>query len=141
MKKLITSKWLWLIPAFVLTPSIWLLAETVEIEPPTPEEIMAFLAAIGGLKGASILAIVAVVVQGIMLALRSPLGKLAGKVRLVIVLGLTLVGGVLGLMVSGVDLLNALMHSTTLAAMQVLANQIYKQFIKKANEPVVLKTE
>lgn len=101
------------------------------IEPPSQMDIMAFLAALGGLKGASALVIAAAVVQGIMLALRSSVGNFLGKWRLTAVLLLSVVAGVIALRISGVSLGAALMHSTTLAALQVLANQIYKQFFEK----------
>lgn len=101
------------------------------IVPPTSDEIMSLLASLGGLKGASTLAIVAVVVQGLMLMLKSSIGKFAGAYQLLAVLLLTLAGGVVGLMIQGMDIGAALMHSSTLAAGQVLLHQIYKQFIEK----------
>lgn len=99
--------------------------------PPDTSEIMAFFAQLGGLKGASALVIAGIVVQGLMLAVRSFLGDLIGQYKLLLVLGLSLVSGVVALMVSGVPLGAALVHSTTLAAFSVFFNQIYKQFFEK----------
>lgn len=99
--------------------------------PPDTSEIMAFFAQLGGLKGASALVIAGIVVQGLMLAVRSFLGDLIGQYKLLLVLGLSLVSGVVALMVSGVPLGAALVRSTTLAAFSVFFNQIYKQFFEK----------
>lgn len=101
--------------------------------PPTADEFGALLASLGGLKGASFVAIAVVVVQGIMLLLRSKLGEMAGKYRLLIVYLLSVVGGVLALRIAGVDLGAALLHTQTLAALQVLVNQVIKQFFQKTS--------
>lgn len=98
---------------------------------PSSVEIMAFLAALGGLKGASSLAIAAAAVQAIMLLLRSSLGSFAGKFKLLIVLLLSVVSGVIALKLNGVELGAALLHSSTMASFQVFANQVYKQFFVK----------
>lgn len=101
---------------------------------PNGEFIKLLLESMGGLKGASTLAIVGIVVQLLIKALNLPIvGKLfsesSGKVKLVIVSGLTLIGGVVGLMtVEGLTVGAALIHSTTLAAFMVFANQIYQHF-------------
>lgn len=90
---------------------------------------------IGGLKGAGILVIVAGVVQLIMQFFKTPLATrffpdLSGKAKLLIVSGLTVVGGVLGLMADGQPFMAAILHSSTLAALQVFANQLFRKFAK-----------
>lgn len=97
------------------------------------EELLKF---IGGLKGAGSLAIVAAVVQLVMYFIKAPffsklLPKLTGAKKLLIVSGLSVAGGLLALMSDGQSFLAALMHSTTLAALQVFANQLLQQFSKK----------
>lgn len=91
---------------------------------------------IGGVKGAGTLAIVAGAVQLIMQLLKTEvisklIPKLSGAKKLLIVSGLTMIGGVMVLMVEGQTLVQSLLHSTTLAALQVFANQIFQQFTKK----------
>lgn len=92
----------------------------------------------GDLKG---LTLVAAIIQAVMYALRSQivvdkLGATKAPIRLVVVLLLSLVGGVVALMKDGMPLAGALLHSTTLAAFQVLFHQLYSQFI----EPKLKKT-
>lgn len=101
------------------------------ITPPTTAELAAFLATIGGLKGASAMVITAFAVQGILLFFRSSFGNLAGIYQLLIVNGMTLVAGVLALMMSGQTFLQALLNSQTLAMIQVFAHQLRTQFGKK----------
>lgn len=97
----------------------------------TQAEVAALFQSIGGLKGAGTLGVVAFVVQALMLGARSFLAGLLGKYKLLVVLLLTMVGGVLGLLTQGVELGAALVHSSTLAAAQVLLHQVYKEFIEK----------
>jgi len=111
--------------------TLFALADELVIMPPTQDEIMALLASLGGLKGMGVLGIVAVVVQGLMLFFRTPLADFAGKWKLTIVLGLSLVGGVVGLVATGMAWLPALLHSTTLAAAQVFIHQLVKQVTEK----------
>jgi hypothetical protein len=107
-----------------------------------PEEIIsevAFLTklveSLGGLGGMTALGIAALATQLIMLALKTSLAaaKVPGKIRLLLVCGLSLVTGVLGLLAADVDFGAALLHSTTLAAFQVLLHQVKKQFVEKAD--------
>lgn len=93
--------------------------------------LMELIKSLGGIKGASGLAIAALVTQLIMKALQTPLAAMMGKYRLLVVALLSLVSGVLALMVSGVTLPMALLHSTTLTAVQVFVHQILKQFAEK----------
>lgn len=102
-----------------------------ELGEPSAQELMNFLAALGGIKGASSLAIAALAVQGLMLLFRSSVGNFIGKYKLLTVLGLSLVSGILALKLNGVDIGAALVHSTTMASFQVFLNQLYKQFFEK----------
>lgn len=102
-----------------------------DLPPPSLDEIGQLLGSLGGLKGASALVIVGVVVQALMLVLRIPALKIADKYKLVAVALLSLVGGVVMLLKDGVPLGAALVHSSVLAAVQVFLHQIYKQFIEK----------
>lgn len=104
----------------------------VEVAPPTAAEIGKFLEALGGVKGAGTLAIVAIVVQGLMLVMKTALGKMAGIWQVIILNLLTLIGGVIALKMSGSDWASALLHSQSLAAFQVFLHQLWKQFGKKA---------
>lgn len=101
------------------------------IVPPSIDELAALIAALGGLKGASALAIAAVVVQGLMLMLRSKLGEMAGKWRLLLVYLFTVVAGVVSLRIAGVDLGAALVNTQVLAALQVFLHQAFVQFFQK----------
>lgn len=101
------------------------------ITPPTEAEISAFLAALGGTTALKGLALVAVIAQGVALLLRTGLGDLAGKYRLLIIVLVNVVGGFVTLKMSGSDTTSALLHPTMLAALQVLANQVYRQFFVK----------
>lgn len=86
----------------------------------------------------SVLAIVAAVVQFLMLLFRTKLGEKSGKFRLLFVSGLSLVGGVLGLKIQGMEWGSALVHSSTLAAMQVFGFELYKKLVvEKAPQQIV----
>jgi len=111
---------------------------TPPVEVPTADFLAFLFQSLGGVKGMSTLAIVGVVVQILIMFLKTPIAssifvKLGGFWKLALVLTLTLVGGVLGLMsASGLSLGAALVHSTTLSAFMVLANEVYKHFTEKA---------
>lgn len=113
-------------------------AQEVVLDPVTNEKFVTELFnSLGGVKGAGTLAIVGLVVQMLIMFLKTPLfGSLfknvTGQIKLLIVTGLSLVSGVVGLMlVEHLTLGAALIHSTTMTAFMVFANQIYKQFIVK----------
>jgi hypothetical protein len=57
--------------------------------------------------------------------------NLTGKMKLVMITFLSLVAGVISLKVSGLSWLECIMHSGTLAAVQVFGHQFYKEFIQK----------
>jgi hypothetical protein len=98
------------------------------------------LLSMGGLKGASALAIAFVISKFLLLFLLSPLfsnifpSLLKGGVKLLVALGLNVVVGVLGLLVAEVPLSAAIVHSSTLAAFSLLGNQAYKQWLTKKGQ-------
>lgn len=97
------------------------------------------LESIGGLSGLSTLGIVYLVVQAIVMFMKTPLfgsifSKFSGAGKITTVMVLTVAGGVIGLMYKdGLSFGAAILHSSTLAAFSVLFNQIYKQYIEKKN--------
>lgn len=104
-----------------------------QIAEPTTQEIMSFITALGGLKGAGAFVIAGIVVQGLMLLFRSKLGDFAGKFKILVVYFLSIASGIIALKIAGVDIGAAFVHSNTLAALQVFLNQLYKQFFEKTN--------
>jgi hypothetical protein len=96
------------------------------------------LETVGGLQGAGMLAAVAFIVQLLMKIIQSEkfmggkIGNLAGKWRLLIVNGLSLVGGIIALMAppTNQSFIQAALNSQTLAMAMVFGNQIMKQFGK-----------
>ena len=106
---------------------------------PTTDELTAFITAIGGIKGAGVLAIVVLAVQGLALIFRTQLGKFAGIYQLLIVNGLTMVLGVVGLkMTTGMSWLAVLLNSQSLAMAQVYFHQVINQTKKKAEDAQAL---
>jgi hypothetical protein len=100
------------------------------------EFLAALLGSLGGFKGASTLVIVGIVTQLAMKLLMTKVGDFAGKWKITIVLTLSIVVGVVGLMsTEHLTLLAALLHSTTLAAFQVLGHQLLVQFSEKEAAP------
>lgn len=105
---------------------------------PDAEFFSYLIQSLGGLSGASTLAIVGIVVQVLIKLMSTPmLGKLfttlSGAWKLTIVSVLSLAGGVVTLMTAnGLTIGAALMHSATLTAFMVLFNQVYKQFFAPA---------
>lgn len=105
---------------------------------PPQDFLLLLIQSIGGLKGASALVIAGTITQLLIKALSLSFvdgwfTKIAGAGKLIIVYGLTLVSGVLALMMTGVSLGAALVHSTTLSALMVFMNEIYKHFVKEQN--------
>ena len=121
---------LFLIPMFALAQEV--------ITPPSVADWNAFLTSLGGVKTLGTLGVVGVVVQGLMLLLKTKIGDMAGKYQLLSVLLLTLISGMVALKTQGADWASVLTHSTTLAALQVFLHQLYNQFITKANEATPL---
>lgn len=104
--------------------------------PPLPPigqaDIDLLIQSIGGLKGASAMAIAFVIVQILLLLFKGNIIPAKGGWVLVAVYFLSLVFGVLSMvMVGGLSLGAALAHSQTLAAIAVFVNQILKQALPK----------
>lgn len=106
-------------------------------------DLLKFLiASMGGLKGASALAIAFFISKLLLLLIMSPFftsvfpSLLKGGVKLLVASGLNLVIGVLSLMLPPVELSfgAALTHSTVLALASVFANQAYKQWLTKKGQ-------
>jgi hypothetical protein len=106
---------------------------------PDQDFLALLLKSLGGLNGASALAIAGIAVQLLIkLMSTSWLGqwfpKLNGGLKILIVTGLSLVSGVLALMLppTSLTLGAALMHSTTMTAFMVFGNQLYQQLLQPA---------
>lgn len=116
---------------------------SIEVKTDAPEmsEYTALFKSLGGLKGMGVLGIIAFLMQVIVLLARGPLGNFAGRYKLLIIYAGTLVMGVIGLKVGvpGMDWAAAILHSNTLAMLQVTGNQVKKQFVDKADEPAIAK--
>ena len=114
----------------VLLWSFSVFAQTDLSQPVADLEFMQLiLTSVGGMKGASTLAIVAGVIQILMALFRTRF--ISGKYKLMTVYLLSLLGGVIGLKMQGLSLGAAFLHANSLAALQVLGNQAYKQFLTK----------
>lgn len=112
------------------TPPMTLTAN--EPPPATLGDWATFLTAVGGASGLGAFGIAALVVQGLMLLLRT---KVDGKpvVKLAAVTGLSVLAGPPILQhLGGLDLPSAMMHSVTLAAAQVYGHQLFSQTKKAA---------
>lgn len=96
-----------------------------EILAPLPEDWGKVIAVITSGELSS-LAIVAALVQLVMLVLKTRLGEFAGKWRLLAVSLLSVVGGVVALRMQGIEWGPSLTHASTLAAFQVFLHQLYK---------------
>ena len=135
MKKIFSLVMLFLFSFFMLNSVAF--AEEVII--PTQDFIMFLLQSVGEIKGASTLSISYSVVQVLVKFMSSELWgswfkKVSGATKITVVLVLTLASGILGLMTAGgLPFGAALLHSSTLAAFSVLANQLYKQYAEKVD--------
>jgi hypothetical protein len=99
---------------------------------PVTDALQLLVQSLGGIKGLSVLGIVGVVVQGLMLFLRTPLANFAGKFRLLILAALTVPAGIIALLQAGLPVQLALIHSSVLTAVMVFVHQVVTQF-KKAD--------
>lgn len=123
----------------IVALGIWTAFCFAEIDTPLPTEswLLAVLTFLTTVKGQTVLAIVAGVVQLVMKFFNTPLSNFAGKTRLLIVTFLSLVGTVVGGMATGLTFLQSLATGASLAAFQVFVNQLWKQFVEKADETIV----
>lgn len=113
-----------------------LMSYAQDLQISTDEFLMYLLQSLGGFKGASSLVVAGLIVQIFIKFLNSDLsGKIfagfKGFWKLAIVSFLSVVSGVISLMLNGVSLGAALLHSSTLAAIMVLLNQFVQQYQKK----------
>ncbi len=117
---------------FVFAWPVYALAQaaSLPVDLSTEDALGQLLNSLGGIKGATVLGIVGLVLQSALLFFRTPLANFAGKWRLLIVAGISLVAGTVALVVSGVPVLAALGHANTLAATQVFFHQFIQQFKK-----------
>lgn len=100
-------------------------------EVPLEEVLQAVMALVGGVKGASVLAISALAIQVLLKFFSSSLSSFAGKYKLMIVYALSLVAGVVSSLVAGVGVVQAVLNANVLAAAQVFGFEVYKQFFQK----------
>jgi hypothetical protein len=105
------------------------------------EFLQLLLASLGGVKGMSALAIAGMATQLVAKFLNTNLMskvwvQIPGIWKIVTIVTLTAVGGVLGMVSQGVSWGAALIHSSVLSAVMVLANQIY-QHVTEPKAPVV----
>ncbi len=117
-------------PIPVPTPLVTSMSEYLPVV--DANDVEYFLASVNGLRGLGALGIALLIVQGLLLLLRSKFVQLQGRTKLVVASGLSIVVGVLVLLINGVDIYASLMHGTTLAAINTFVHQLYKQF----TEPV-----
>lgn len=116
------------VASFVLFAAVCFAQEVV---PPSGDEWGALIAALGNLKGAGVLGISALVVQVLMLGVRQ--FNFAGKYRLLVMCALSVGGASIGLKISSpaMSWLQILSSGAVLAALQLLAHQVKKQFFDK----------
>lgn len=88
----------------------------------------AVLGFIGSVKGMSVLALAAAATQLAMVFFRTSYGNVAGKFKISIVLGLSVVLTLIGALASGANFFGALVSGPVLAAIQVFVYELYKQF-------------
>lgn len=113
---------------------IMVLAQDTPPVDPNQDFIALLIQSIGGLKGMSTLAIVGLAVQLLIKLSSTTWIKLEGSVKLLIVSGLGIVGGVVALMLppNGLTFGAAMVHSLTLTSLMVFLNQIYQKFLAPA---------
>lgn len=108
-------------------------AGSLPTELPLDEALKQLVPIIGSLKGASALGIALAVTQVVMLAARTPLANFAGKWKLLVVAVLSLVTTYIGLVLAGASWSAALLMGPVMTALQVLANQVWKQVKPEAD--------
>ena len=95
---------------------------------PYDQTLSSILTLLGGVKSATALSITALIVQIAMKLLQAPLGNYTGKLKLIIISGLTMVGALVGELTAGVDWKVALFSGAVLTALQVFVHQIVQHF-------------
>lgn len=120
--------------AIILLPLLTMAQDIPVVE--NADFLQQLLSSLGGLKGAGALAIAYFVVQLLLKLLGTPLfgsvtKKVAGHIKLTIYLVLSIPACILAAKMSGLDWGAAVMHSSTVTAIGIALNQIYKQYIEK----------
>lgn len=131
------------IPALILFGAFPLIVMAQVVTPPplpvdpNKEFVDLLFQSLGGLKGASTLVIIGMAIQLLLKLANTTWIKLDASIKLLVVTGLGVVGGVVGLMVppNSLPIGAALIHATTLTAFMVFLNQIYQRFL--APQPAV----
>lgn len=108
-----------------------LIAQVVEV--PAEEVVKSLIDLIGGVKGASVLAISLASIQVLMKFFSSSLSNFAGKYKLLIVYVLSMAAGFISSYMVDGSIMSAVLNGNVLAALQVLGNQVFVQFFKKAD--------
>lgn len=118
------------LPAFAFAQASMPASTPVDLE--WSESLNLIVQALGGMKGAGALGIAMGVTQILMRLAQSPLGNFAGRFKLLIYTGLSMVAGVIALRVSGVDWLGAFINSATVTAVGTFVHQVILQAKKPA---------
>lgn len=114
--------------SFILTFLFLTFAAHAQVmDPPTSTEVGAFFSQLTHLSGGAV-GIILVAVQGIMLLVRQ---FVQGKWKLAIVSGLTIIAAIVGGLVEHKTLMEIIMSSAVLTALQVFGSQIVTQVGKK----------
>lgn len=122
--------WSTLCLLFILTFCLMAFAEVTD--PLTiPDFFTQIWQLIGQAKGAGGLGIALLLTQLAMQFFRTDLANFAGKWKLTLVLLFSLVAGMIAQKITGADWTAAIFNSATLAALQVFAHQLIKQFTEK----------
>lgn len=95
-------------------------------------DIDMFLKSMQGVEGLGTLGIVAASVQALLFLLKKNFNLIKPKYKLIVVTFLTLFAGIVSLRIEGLDWPSCILHSTTLASMQVFIHQFSKTFKKKS---------
>ena len=102
---------------------------------PVADAFAQLVALLATLKGATALTITVVIVQALMLILRTPLADKLGKWKLTALLGLTCLVSLFSAKLAGASWGVALLSGPLLAAAQNFAHQLFTQFSEK-KDPV-----
>lgn len=92
------------------------------------KEILLFVTTVNGMAA---MVIAAAVSQLLMLFFRSPLAMFVGNIKLIMVAIFSLGGLIMGALITGSNIVEAIGQEPVLVSMQVLVHQIWKQFFKK----------
>lgn len=114
-----------LVLVFSFALSFAVFAEVAPV-PSDTDVLAAILKLIGGIPGASALAIALSVVQTLAVVFSSQWGNLLGKYKLLAISAVSVAVPLLTALVSGTPLLAAVLSGAVLAALQVFVNEVIK---------------